>query len=113
MHEFGITRTILDIALEKAGEAGAGRINRIDIAVGELSGIVEESVRFYLDFMTKDTMAAGAEVVFHRVTLRLSCRDCGAEFTPQESRWSCPACRGQNIDIMDGRECSVESIEVE
>jgi hydrogenase nickel incorporation protein HypA/HybF len=113
MHELSITQSILYVALENAKKAEAGRIGKINITVGELSGIVEDCVRFYFDFLSRDTIAAGASLEFSRVPTRLRCRSCGTEFSPGESRWVCPACQQQKIDILYGRECSIESIEVE
>ena len=42
MHEFGITQNILSIALEKANEIKSGKITKISVTLGELSGIVDE-----------------------------------------------------------------------
>ena len=113
MHEFSITKSILDIALERAKEAEASKLSRIDVTIGDLSGIVEECVQFYFDFLTKDTIAAEAKLVFEKVPTQLRCRECGTAFAPEGSSWVCPSCQGQKIDILFGRECYVNSIEVE
>ncbi len=112
MHELSITQNILDIALKKAAEAKAGRITRINITLGELSGIVDECVRFYFDFLTKDTPAAGASLSFEKVPTRLRCRVCATVFAPEDSTWVCPSCHDQKIELIAGRECYVNSIEV-
>ena len=113
MHEFSITQNILDIALERANEAEASKIARIDITIGDLSGIVEECVQLYFDFLSKDTIAAGAKLAFEKVPTQLRCRECSTVFAPEDSAWVCPNCREKQIDIMFGRECYVKSIEVE
>ena len=113
MHELSATQSILDISLEKANEAKARKIIGINIVIGELSGIVEEFVRFYFDLISRDTIAAEASLSFAKVPTQLRCRNCGTVFSPDDSRWLCPKCQAQKIDIMLGRECSVDSIEVE
>jgi hydrogenase nickel incorporation protein HypA/HybF len=113
MHEFSITQSILSIVLEKAEEAQASKVSKINLVIGELAGIVDDCVEFYFSFLSKDTAAAGAVLSFHRPQAQLSCRNCGAVFLPTNGSWSCPGCREPNVDIISGRELYVESIEVE
>ena len=113
MHELSITQSILSIALEQAKAAQATKITGINITLGELSGVVGECVEFYFEFLSKDTMATGATLSFDRPPTRLRCRQCNTTFSPDNINWVCPGCGGQSIEIVSGRECQVESIEVE
>ena len=113
MHEFGITQNILSIALEKANTAQASRVSKINLIIGELAGIVDECVEFYFDFLSKDTIAAQANLSFNHPTTQLRCRNCDTVFSPDNLNWVCPNCQEQKVDIISGRECYVESIEIE
>jgi len=113
LHEFSITQSILSIAIEKANTVKASRVSQINLVTGELSGIVDECVEFYFDFLSKDTIAAQASLSFHHPPTRLRCRNCDAVFSPDNLDWTCPNCHKQKIEIISGRECYVESIEVE
>ena len=113
MHELSITQSIMSIALEKANAAHASKISRINLVIGELSGIVDECVQFYFDFLSKDTIAAEASLSFHRPLAQLRCRNCAAVFAPGNGNWACPGCQKQEVEIVGGRELYVESIEVE
>ena len=112
MHELSITQSLLSIALEKANEVGASRVTKINLTIGELSGIVDECVQFYFDFLSKDTIAAEASLSFHQPPIQLRCRNCATIFSPDNLDWACPDCREQKIEIISGRECYVDSIEV-
>ncbi len=112
MHELSITQSILSIALEKANAAQASKIARINVVTGELSGIVDECAQFYFDFLSKDTIAAEATLCFHHSPTELRCRNCAAVFAPSNGNWACPSCQEQKIEIVSGRECYVESMEV-
>ncbi|MEJ2047557.1 MAG: hydrogenase maturation nickel metallochaperone HypA, partial [Dehalococcoidia bacterium] len=90
MHELAITQNMLDIVLEKAKESGAERVGAINLVIGELSGFVEESVRFYFDFLAKDTIAEGAVLNFKPVSPQARCRSCDKPFEITEFDWSCP-----------------------
>jgi hydrogenase nickel incorporation protein HypA/HybF len=113
VHELSVTQSVLEIALAHARRAGANRVLRINLAVGDLSGIVGESVQFYFDFVSRDTLAEGAELLFRHVPARFRCRACGGEYEPQGSDWTCPVCEGLQPEVTGGQELLVESIEVE
>jgi len=113
MHELSITQNILSIALEKANEVQASKVTKINLIIGELSGIVNECVEFYFDLISKDTIAAQASLSFHQPPIQLRCRSCAAVFSPNNLDWACPNCHEAKIEIISGRECYVDSIEVD
>jgi len=113
LHEFSITQNILSIALEKATTANASRISKINLVTGELAGIVDECVEFCFDFLSKDTIAAQASLSFYHPPTQLHCRNCATVFSPDNLVWTCPNCHEQTIKIISGRECYVDSIEVD
>ena len=113
MHELTITQNILDLALDEAKAVQANRIVKISLVIGELSGVVGDCVEFYFDFLRKGSVAADAVLEFTMVLAQLKCRDCQTEFNPEGYLWICPNCRSTNIDLVAGRDCYVESIEVE
>ncbi|MCL6431840.1 MAG: hydrogenase maturation nickel metallochaperone HypA [Anaerolineae bacterium] len=113
MHELSVTQALLSIVLEHAEKAGAKRVIAVDLKVGEISGVVDDSVRLYFEFLSRDTPAAGARLHFTHVRARLLCRGCGSEFEPGEAEWLCPQCGATGGQLIAGRELMVESIEVE
>jgi hydrogenase nickel incorporation protein HypA/HybF len=113
MHELTITQNVLSLALQHAGRANARRITRINLSVGEISGIVDESVQFYFDFLSKDTLAEGAQICFTRLPARFQCQQCGAEFPLRDGDWTCPVCQATGGQVISGRQFYMESIEVE
>ena len=113
MHEISITEGILKLALEKATEAEATKITSINLVIGELSGIVGDCVQFYFDILAKDTIAEGAGLVFEQRPVQARCQACSTVYEPKEDDWSCPACGKTAVDVVSGRECYMESLEVE
>lgn len=113
MHELSITQQILDIAISKAGEAGAATVKRINLVIGDMSSVMDDCVQFYFDFLSQDSIAQGAQLSFQRIPLKVRCRHCGHSFTPEGEAWSCPQCQEWNVEIISGNEFYLDSIEVE
>jgi len=112
MHELSITQTMLDLVIEQARKNGAEKVEKIRLVIGEMSGVVDDCVRFYFEFLSQGTIAEGAQLSFRRVAPKARCRNCGQEFTFNELDWICPHCQAARIDIVAGKELYLESIEV-
>jgi hydrogenase nickel incorporation protein HypA/HybF len=71
MHEAGIVRRMLDAAVERAGGA---RITRVELEVGEASGVSVESVELHWPLVTAGTTADGAALVILEAADPFACR---------------------------------------
>ncbi len=113
MHELSITQTLLDIVLEQAAANDAQRVGQVRLVIGEMSGIADESVRFYFELLSKGTIAEGACLAVRRVPATARCRECGERFAFDRLSWVCPTCGAVQIEIVEGKEMHLESLEVE
>jgi len=113
MHELAITKSMLDLVLEQAEKAGAKEVEKINLVIGEMTGVVGRCVQFYFDFLSKGTAAEGAALAFKVIPTTAKCLSCHKDFKLGEFDWTCPHCRSNNIEIVGGKELFVESIEVE
>lgn len=57
MHELGITRNIVAIVSEQAGEQ---RVIRIRLTIGRLSAVMPDAIRFCFDVCAQNTPLEGA-----------------------------------------------------
>jgi len=112
MHELSVTENILEIALRHAQESNAARVININLVIGQLSSIIDDSVQFYWDMVSKDTIAEGAKLHFTRIPARLLCQDCDKEYSPS-GELICPSCHGSHVAVLSGNEFRMESIDVE
>jgi hydrogenase nickel incorporation protein HypA/HybF len=113
MHELSITESILEIATRHAESAGAQKVTRINILVGRLSSVVDDSVQFYWDIISQNTICAGSILQFERTPARMKCLDCGTEYSFEHDMIPCPQCGSFLSRIISGDEFRMESIEVE
>ena len=113
MHELAITQSMFDLILEQAKKADAGKVEKVNLVIGEMTGVVADCVQFYFDFISKGTLAEGAALSFVMVPPKAQCQDCDKLFEFKEFDWTCPYCGGKSLRIVAGKELFVESIEVE
>ncbi|MCL6590682.1 MAG: hydrogenase maturation nickel metallochaperone HypA [Firmicutes bacterium] len=113
MHEQSITEKILRVALAEAEAHGARRVTKINITIGALSGIAAGSVEFYFQIIARDTIAAEAQLEFKIQPALLYCTQCQTEFQKDFFDFLCPVCSSPGKLGAVGRECLIESIEVE
>ena len=113
MHELPVTESVLEIVLRHATQAGASRVNQVNLAIGQLASIVDDSVQFYWDLVAQDTMAASARLNFRRIPAELLCQECDERYIPSPEELACPVCHSENVKIVSGREFFLESNDVE
>lgn len=113
MHELPIAEHILEIALKAANEANASGILKIHLAIGQLSSYLDDSIQFYWDIISDNTIAKGAQLVFRRIPAKFSCRSCGHEYRLTTDSFTCPACLSDKVKLISGDEFVLEAIDIE
>jgi hydrogenase nickel incorporation protein HypA/HybF len=110
VHELPVAESILDIALR---HAGGKRIAAIDIAIGDLSTMVDEAIQQWWHILSEGTTASAATLRFRHIPGVLRCLQCAGEYPVATRDFICPACGAVRAKPVSGDTCSVESIEVE
>jgi hydrogenase nickel incorporation protein HypA/HybF len=113
MHELPVSQNILDISLKHAKRENARKIVKIHIIIGQLSSFIDESIQFYWDIISKDTIAEGAELDFTRIPAEFNCKLCNSCFPFSDDDFSCPRCDSNQLEIVKGKEFYLDSIEIE
>lgn len=113
MHELSVTESILEIALRNANEAKAKRVTNLYLVIGQLASIVDDSVQFYWDIISKDTIASGSVLHFKRLSATIKCLDCNHQYSPGNNGFSCPLCNSDHVKVISGDEFYMEAIDIE
>jgi hydrogenase nickel incorporation protein HypA/HybF len=113
MHELSVTESVLEIACKHAEKAKAKKVTDIHLVIGRLSSIVDDSVQFYWNVISKDTICENANLHFKREPARLVCLDCQTEYTLEDDLMPCPQCGSSKVRVISGDEFNLESIEIE
>ncbi len=113
MHELSVTKSILEITLHHAKESDAARVTDVYLVIGQLSSFVGESIQFYWDILSKETICAGAVLHFERIAAEFYCDDCKRPFILPDQLTPCPQCGGIQLKLIAGDEFQLQSIEVD
>ena len=66
MHELAVTESLLQTASDYAKQNNADRVMCLNLVIGDLSGIVEDSVQFYWDMISENTICSQAKLNIER-----------------------------------------------
>lgn len=110
MHELSIAMNIVEIARQNAIENQGRTIKEIEIEVGDLSGVIHDSLEFAMEMTVKNSILEKSEIIIKKVAAKAKCKDCDAEFELNDHYFPCPECGSYYHHLLKGNELSVKSI---
>ncbi len=113
MHELSLAQSIAEIAQNAASANGKGRILAVGVRIGELSGVIVDSLTFCFAAITSGTPLEGVTLRVDHIPVRARCGACRSESEVRDLVFLCPSCGSGNLEIIAGRELQVSHIEVE
>ena len=109
MHEASVAEQILQTV---EAHAQGRQVECIHLRVGRISGVVIDSLEFWLRLLLEEKNTPQTRVEFEDVPVKIQCL-CGKEYAVENMTQTCPYCGEYGRTILQGRECMVESIEVD
>lgn len=114
MHEIGIVTGILESVTEVARNAGASRICKVNLRIGDMREVVPEAMDLAWEvYCEDDPLTDGCELAVEEVHPESTCLVCGKTFAHDRFHLRCPACGSAETRLDHGRELDIVSIEVE
>lgn len=112
MHEIDLALEILALAKEQTERLGGGRVERVEVRVGELSCVAPEALAFAFDEARRGTPFADTHLDIVAVPASGSCPDHGTVRLLLGGGLVCPEC-GRGVDeILSGDELVLEALEI-
>jgi hydrogenase nickel incorporation protein HypA/HybF len=121
VHEFSVTSQIVENILKEAERHKAKKIVHVNLAIGKLTFLGIEQVRFAYKLLVKGTIAEKSKLVIKEKDGIVKCSKCGYEgdFKYEDNpiyhiptpTLKCPKCENA-VDIIGGKECTIESIKL-
>jgi hydrogenase nickel incorporation protein HypA/HybF len=114
MHEASLAQCIIE-DLERRIEEGeiAGRIRGVYLAVGRLTAVFPDNLRFLFQVLAKGSALEGARLDIEQVPILARCMSCGTHFEIEDVYFSCTGCGSPDVDVLRGSELQIESVEVD
>ena len=113
MHELQAIQSILAKALLKARQSNAKRIKTVQLAIGEIAELDQNSIRQHWEELSKGTPAEQAQLTFRFINAEVQCMSCFIKYQPVDAKIHCPQCGSYGAKILSGEEFYLESIEVD
>lgn len=110
MHELAITEAIVSEVCEHVGDA---RVRRVVVEIGRLAAVMPDAVQFCFELAASGTQMEGAALEIIDIPARGHCRQCGEQIELGDSFiGTCGECGGIDLEIMNGQELRIRSVEV-
>ncbi len=116
MHELGIMTGVMDAVTSSAQQAGATRVLKVSLSVGEMTEAIEDALIFAFEALSEQreyALCEGAELEITMVRPKSRCLECGAEYEHDRFHMLCPECNSFATELIAGRELQIDSIEVD
>ena len=110
MHELAIAGHVVVIA---ARHADGRKVTKVYLKVGHFRQVVPSALSFSFDLVAQGTPVEDAELALEEVPAAGLCRDCGTESHLKTFPLQCQSCGGLDLEITQGEELYVESLEME
>jgi len=109
MHELSLIRQEIERFVR---EASLKKVKKIYFNLGRLAHGTPESIKQAFSLATVDTPLFGAEVIVNIIEPKIRCSRCGYDFLEDKKFiFKCPKCYSTSIDVVAGKECSIDHLE--
>lgn len=114
MHELSLAYSLVEMAEEHLTKSEGEKINSITLAIGLHSGVVRSAMEFAFPEAVKDRAVwSECDLIINEIPVKMFCTDCNDNQYPKVEMMICPKCLGSNIEILEGKDFFLQSMEVE
>jgi len=112
MHEYSIVQSLLESCEEHAKQNDADEVTKVIIKVGVLSGVEPDLLQTAFDTFKEKTICDKAEFIINIQKVLIKCNDCNTQSTLEKHEFDCPSCKSVNIEVLDGEDMYLMSLEM-
>ncbi|WP_432041213.1 hydrogenase maturation nickel metallochaperone HypA [Streptomyces cadmiisoli] len=111
MHEMSVALAVVDQVERAARSRGAHGVRDVHVEIGELAGVVPDSLGFCFELACAGTALEGAALHTRSVPGRARCAPCGRSWdTGLPPDMVCAGCRGAATELVSGRELRIAEV---
>jgi len=113
MHEYSIVQALLNQIEDVAKENEATKVTKIVTKIGVMSGVEPHLLEIAFNTFKEDSIAKDAEFVMNIQPLTIRCNSCNTTTELKEAYYCCPECESLEVEVIDGEEMFLMSLEME
>jgi len=113
MHEYSIVQSLIGQCEEQAQANEAKKITKVVVKIGVLSGVERDLLESAFETFKEGTICDGAEFVVHMQPILVRCLECEKESELKRYEYICPHCQSANLEVLDGEDMYLMSLEME
>lgn len=110
MHEMSIAKNIIEIIKESVDKKDLKSIDTVVLKVGELSGVVPDSLQFSLEAISNGTELENVEYKMTKIPFIIRCTVCNQESNNESGIVKCQVCGSMETEVVSGNELLVSEI---
>lgn len=112
MHELALAEEVLELVRRHVPDAQAALVREVRVRVGELAGVVPDSLEFCFGAIVSGTPWQAARLTIEDVPAMARCQACGSVFHTATPGAGCPACGGARVRMESGQELHVAWVDL-
>lgn len=113
MHEMSLMGGVFEAIEATLAHHKVKKVTLVKLKIGKLTNAEPDALHMAFEAYAKETVCEGAELQIELIPVKGRCKSCGDEFMVSGFLFSCPTCHHLRIDIIQGEELLLESLEVE
>jgi len=113
VHEMALMGGVFEVITSTLAQYEVKKVNLVKLKIGKLTNAEPEALQMAFEAYAKGTICEGAQLQIELVPVKARCKSCQAEFDVDELAFVCPVCEGLGVEIIQGEELLLESLEVE
>jgi hydrogenase nickel incorporation protein HypA/HybF len=113
MHEFSIVQSLLDQCEDQVVKNEVSKITKVVVKIGVLSGVEPDLLKSAFETFKEKTVCSEAEFVLNIQPILVKCNSCNAKSTLEKFEYICPKCKSSDLEVLDGEDMYLMSLEME
>ena len=113
MHEYSIVQSLLNSCEENAKANNSTKVTKVVVKIGVMSGVEPDLLQSAFDTFKEATMCEDAQFIINIQKIVIQCHSCKKESTLEKNEYACPYCQSVELDVIDGEDMFLMSLELE
>ncbi len=113
MHEYSVVQALLEQIEEVAKENKATKVTKIITKIGVMSGIETHLLEVAFNTFKERTICDEAEFVINVQLVTIECNNCLEISELQKIHYCCQKCQSIDVEVIDGEDMFLMSLEME